>query len=138
MIYCIYRDNLHQKIIFFIEQIFKDGKLSHFIDGRGSSGNWLSYVNCARHAREQNVVVVQKDNVVFYDAARDIAVGTELLVWYDEAYIQFMGIPVTLPATIDNQEGESEEPSKLVQKMIIINELQPSYSAGTEGAQGNS
>ena len=40
-------------------QIFKEGKLSHFVDGRGNAGNWMAYVNCARYAAEQNLVAIQ-------------------------------------------------------------------------------
>lgn len=73
----------------------------------------MSYVNCARHVREQNLMIIQKDSEIFYDVARDIAVGSELLVWYGEAYIQFMGIPITLPTSIENTtEAECEKPSE--------------------------
>ena len=42
-----------------VRQVFHNGKLSHFIDGRGNSGNWMAYVNCARYAQEQNLIAVQ-------------------------------------------------------------------------------
>ncbi|KAK3587274.1 hypothetical protein CHS0354_034419 [Potamilus streckersoni] len=77
-------------------QIFKDGKLSHFVDGRGTTGNWMSYINNARHIAEQNLTVIQEDNQIFYEVCRDIQCGTELLVWYGDMYLQFMGIPITL------------------------------------------
>ena len=48
-------------------QIFKEGKLSHFIDGRGATGNWMSYVNCARHGSEQNLTVVQDGTQIYYE-----------------------------------------------------------------------
>ncbi|KAJ8312662.1 hypothetical protein KUTeg_010035, partial [Tegillarca granosa] len=76
-------------------EIFKNGKLSHFIDGREATGNWMSYVNCARHLAEQNVIVIQDEENIYYEVCRDIPLGVELLVWYGEAYLQFMGIPVT-------------------------------------------
>ncbi|XP_074640245.1 PR domain zinc finger protein 14-like [Tubulanus polymorphus] len=80
----------------FMWEIFKDGRLSHFIDGRGSSGNWLAYVNCARYAQEQNLIAVQCDGEIYYEACKDIPRGAELLVWYGDGYLQFMGIPVAL------------------------------------------
>ena len=43
----------------FFRKVFHNGKLSHFIDGRGNSGNWMAYVNCARYAQEQNLIAVQ-------------------------------------------------------------------------------
>ncbi|XP_076106963.1 PR domain zinc finger protein 14-like isoform X1 [Mytilus galloprovincialis] len=77
-------------------EIFQNGQLSHFVDGRGSTGSWMSYVNCARHVAEQNIVVIQEGDSIFYETSRDIPVGTELLVWYGDSYSQFMGIPLTL------------------------------------------
>jgi hypothetical protein len=40
-------------------QIFQEGKLSHFVDGRGTSSNWMAFVNCARYAQEQNLLAIQ-------------------------------------------------------------------------------
>ena len=54
-------------ILNFESQVFKDGRLSHFVDGRGSAGNWMSYVNCARSAAEQNLVAIQDGDAIFYE-----------------------------------------------------------------------
>ena len=43
-------------LLFFL-QIFQDGKLSHFIDGRGTAGNWMAYVNCARYAQVSRTIL---------------------------------------------------------------------------------
>ena len=40
--------------------------------------------------------VVQIDGHIYYETCKDIAQGTELLVWYGDGYLQFMGIPVAL------------------------------------------
>ena len=45
-------------------QIFVCGKLSHFIDGRGAAGNWMAYVNSARHEKEQNLTAIQVRNYI--------------------------------------------------------------------------
>ncbi|XP_070533246.1 PR domain zinc finger protein 14-like isoform X2 [Ptychodera flava] len=95
-------------------EIFQDGKLSHFIDGRGSAGNWMSYVNCARYAQEQNLIAVQIDKEIFYEACKDIPRSQELLVWYGDCYLQFMGIPVALKemadgTNIDDNTAENKE-----------------------------
>ncbi|KAK6299491.1 hypothetical protein J4Q44_G00295240 [Coregonus suidteri] len=37
-------------------EVFENGRLSHFVDGRGSSGNWMSLVKCARFPEEQNLI----------------------------------------------------------------------------------
>ena len=33
---------------------------------------------------------------IYYEACRDITEGSELLVWYGDTYVQFMGIPVSM------------------------------------------
>ncbi|XP_070206137.1 PR domain zinc finger protein 14-like [Littorina saxatilis] len=87
-------------------EIFVDGRLSHFIDGRGAAGNWMSYVNCARNQAEQNLVVAQEGEELFYEVSRDVPPGEELLVWYSEEYLQFMGIPVSLKSTVLDSGAE--------------------------------
>lgn len=81
-------------------EIFRDGVLHHFIDGRG---NWMAYVNCARSAMEQNLVAVQEGGEIWYKVCKEINSGSELLVWYGDSYLQFMGIPIALK---DQEEGD--------------------------------
>lgn len=76
--------------------MFENGKLSHFVDGRAGSGNWMSLVKCARFPDEQNLIAVQVEGQIFYEACKDIQQGQELLVWYGDCYMQFLGIPLTL------------------------------------------
>lgn len=98
-------------------QIFQDGKLSHFVDGRGHTGSWMSFVNCARYAQEQNLVAIQVEGDIYYEACKDITHGTELLVWYGDCYLQFMGVPVSLKEMADG--GSTEEASGRF-KVIVI------------------
>ncbi|XP_041349213.1 PR domain zinc finger protein 14-like [Gigantopelta aegis] len=93
----------------FMWEIFKDGRLSHFVDGRGASGDWMSYVNCARHLGEQNLMVMQQADDIFYELSRDVYAGTELLVWYGDDYIQVMGIPVTLKGLAGDEEDQRQK-----------------------------
>ena len=60
----------------------------------GVSSNWMKYINSARFAQEQNLVVLQRQNGIYYECCNDIPIGTELLVWYGDSYMQFMGIPI--------------------------------------------
>lgn len=76
--------------------MFENGRLSHFVDGRGGSGNWMSLVKCARFPDEQNLIAVQVQGQIFYEACKEIGPGQELLVWYGDCYMQFLGIPLTL------------------------------------------
>ncbi|GFR66142.1 PR domain zinc finger protein 14-like [Elysia marginata] len=93
-------------------EVFQDGKLSHFIDGRGSAGNWMSYINCARYAQEQNLIAIQVEGEIWYEACKDIPQGTELLVWYGDCYLQFMGVPVALKEMADGGAREEADTSE--------------------------
>ncbi|XP_075070526.1 PR domain zinc finger protein 14 [Mixophyes fleayi] len=77
-------------------EIFEDGRLSHFIDGKGPSGNWMALVNCARFPEEQNLIAVQCEGEIYYETCKEILPRQELLVWYGDCYLQFLGIPVSL------------------------------------------
>lgn len=91
-----------------------------------SSGNsglnqWMLYVNCARFAQEQNLIAVQSDGEIYYEVCKDIAQGQELLVWYGDSYLQFMGIPVSLKEMSDEINEETTE-SKFLIILIWIND----------------
>lgn len=91
------RDAPWQLIRFFSAlQIFEYGQLSHFIDGKGASGNWMSLVNCARFPEEQNLTAIQCQGQIFYESCKEISPKEELLVWYGDCYVQFLGIPISL------------------------------------------
>nr|XP_008106773.1 PREDICTED: PR domain zinc finger protein 14 [Anolis carolinensis] len=87
-------------------EIFEDGRLSHFIDGKGASGNWMALVNCARFPEEQNLVAVQCQSKIYYESCKTIPPGQELLVWYGDGYLQFLGIPLSLKGTLDAQRSQ--------------------------------
>ncbi|KAA0704817.1 Zinc finger protein 14 [Triplophysa tibetana] len=92
-------------------EIFENGRLSHFVDGRGATGNWMSSVKCARFPEEQNLIAVQCEGQIYYEACKEIQPGQELLVWYGDCYVQFLGIPLTLKVFIDDNEQFSTEDS---------------------------
>ncbi|NXS13950.1 PRD14 protein, partial [Neodrepanis coruscans] len=77
-------------------EIFEYGRLSHFIDGKGAAGNWMSLVNCARFPDEQNLTAIQCQGEIFYETCKEIFPKQELLVWYGDCYVQFLGIPISL------------------------------------------
>uniref|UniRef100_A0A8C4ZP77 PR domain containing 14 n=1 Tax=Gadus morhua TaxID=8049 RepID=A0A8C4ZP77_GADMO len=83
-------------------EVFENGRLSHFVDGRGGAGNWMSLVKCARFPEEQNLIAVQVQGQIFYEACREVPPGEELLVWYGDCYVQFLGIPLTLRGSAEN------------------------------------
>ena len=66
----------------------------------------MKYVNCARHDGEQNLVLVQEDGEVFYEVCKEIAEGCELLVWYGDTYLKYMGIPITMKTKLTKIEND--------------------------------
>uniref|UniRef100_A0A8C1Q2I0 PR/SET domain 6 n=1 Tax=Cyprinus carpio TaxID=7962 RepID=A0A8C1Q2I0_CYPCA len=81
----------------------QEGTLQHFIDGNEpSKSSWMRYIRCARHCGEQNMMVVQYRSCIFYRACADIPRGTELLVWYNDSYTSFFGIPLQCVAQDEN------------------------------------
>lgn len=96
---------LFRFLFFFCFQVFENGKLSHFVDGRGGLGNWMSLVKCARFPDEQNLIAVQVEGQIFYEACKDIQPGQELLVWYGDCYMQFLGIPLTLKEAKEDNDA---------------------------------
>lgn len=87
------------------------------MDGRAGSGNWMSLVKCARFPDEQNLIAVQAQGQIFYEACKEIRPGQELLVWYGDCYMQFLGIPLTLK---DPREDSSTVPPAEGQNLTLI------------------
>eukprot|EP00079_Xenopus_tropicalis_P008565 XP_002931772.4 PREDICTED: LOW QUALITY PROTEIN: putative histone-lysine N-methyltransferase PRDM6 [Xenopus tropicalis] len=99
----------------------QDGTLQHFIDGgEPSKSSWMRYVRCARHCGEQNLTVVQYRSNIFYRACIDIPRGTELLVWYNDSYTSFFGIPLQCIA----QDENLNVPSPVIEAMSRQDTLQ--------------
>ncbi|KAM9822288.1 putative histone-lysine N-methyltransferase PRDM6 isoform 1-T4 [Syngnathus typhle] len=80
-----------------------EGTLCHFLDGNDpTKSSWMRYIRCARHCGEQNMMVVQYRSSIFYRACLDIPRGSELLVWYNDSYTSFFGIPLQCVAQDEN------------------------------------
>ena len=101
--------------IFAFLQVYRDGVLSHYIDGSYDPENWMKFVNCARHKDEQTLVVVQDGERIYYEACRDVYEGEELLVWYGDMYEMFLGIPVGIRTrTMKDQPKLQPEGNNLI------------------------
>ena len=75
-------------------QIFKDGKLAGFVDGSDEKvSSWMRFIRCARHKKEQNLFAFQFLGKIYYRSFKAVLPGEEMLVWYDEKYPQYLGIP---------------------------------------------
>lgn len=78
-------------------QIFQNGELTGYIDGSDVKlTSWMRFIRSARHKKEQNLFAFQYLGRIFYRAFKDILPGEEMLVWYDEKYPQYLGIPWTI------------------------------------------
>lgn len=66
----------------------------------------MKYVNCARHDGEQNLVLVQEDGKVYYEVCKEVTEGCELLVWYGDTYLKYMGIPITMKTKLTKIEND--------------------------------
>ncbi|XP_047678833.1 putative histone-lysine N-methyltransferase PRDM6 isoform X1 [Tachysurus fulvidraco] len=99
-----------------------EGTLQHFIDGNDpNKSSWMRYIRCARHCGEQNMTVVQYRSCIFYRTCMDIPRGTELLVWYNDSYTSFFGIPLQCIA----QDENLNVPSTVIEAMSRQESLQP-------------
>ena len=49
------------------------------------------------------MIVVQDAEQVFFEVVCDIFEGSELLVWYGDSYLKYMGIPITMKEKISPQ-----------------------------------
>ncbi|XP_018333278.1 probable histone-lysine N-methyltransferase PRDM7 isoform X2 [Agrilus planipennis] len=70
--------------------MLKDGKTVDAKDPNKS--NWMRYVNCARHVKEQNVVAFQYKGQMYYRTVKIIKAGEEMLVYYGEEFANNLGI----------------------------------------------
>lgn len=67
----------------------------------------MKFVNCATNSEEQNLVLVQEGQQLFYQSCREILQGEELLVWYGNSYNMFMGIPTGIK-TLSRKEKNNQ------------------------------
>jgi hypothetical protein len=78
-------------------QVYESSSLAYFVDASDpklSNHNWMNFIQCARNSNEQNLKLTQIDDNLYFVATRDISIGEELLVWYDEVqYGVYMGLP---------------------------------------------
>lgn len=69
--------------------VFKDGKLSHVVDGTNERfSNWMRFVNSARDNEERNLIVMQFRGEIYFRTCVPVQAGSELLVWYSDSYTQ--------------------------------------------------
>ncbi|XP_076359925.1 PR domain zinc finger protein 12-like isoform X2 [Tachypleus tridentatus] len=86
------------------------GEVEEYVDSRTHvMCSWMTHVKCARNEQEQNLETFQIETSIYYRAMKDIAPEEELLVWYNSAIPQYMGVPVKLFSDYDGGKNEHSE-----------------------------
>jgi len=104
----------------FMWEIYENGRLCSFLDASDENGSsWMRFIQCARHKGEQNLYVFQYYRSIYYRAFKDIPVGSELMVWYDEKYPHFFGLPMEIrdmsSCSVESIQAPVEVASKLAE-----------------------
>ncbi|KAJ8706469.1 hypothetical protein PYW07_012547 [Mythimna separata] len=75
-------------------QIFgANSKRLHVVDAADEGrSNWMRYVNCARHSKEQNLLAFQYKGQLYYRTIKIIPRYTELLVFYGSEFANALHI----------------------------------------------
>lgn len=117
---------MYDHIFALLLQIYENDKLLHYIDGSDeNNSSWMRFICCARHRGEQNLYAFQYNKEIYYRAFATIPAGEELLVWYEDTYPQYMGIPLNI-TDIGRQLDHSA--SKGSSKCTKHSSLQPVFS----------
>lgn len=65
------------------------------IDGADDrNSNWMRYINCANHTKEQNLIAFQYLGNIYYRTSEEINIGDELLVYYGNSFAKELGLDV--------------------------------------------
>jgi hypothetical protein len=81
---------------------------------------WLRNVRVADDIPGANVLLDMMDDKIELKAIKSISAGDELLLWFSEEILSFMGIPFLTPSNI---QGEHLKAAKEVKLEIGINGL---------------
>jgi hypothetical protein len=117
-----------------------------YIDGNDDAeANWLKYVNCSRTAKEQNMYAFDFKGAIYYLTIRQVLPGTELLVYYGDAYANTLNIDVKPnPDKYDQQHcdicdsffADEESLSRHIQSEHDGREVWPCDKCKFEGKSG--
>ena len=51
-------------------------------------------------------MLIQEDGELFYETSVDVPEESELLVWYGDTYLKYMGIPITMKTKLTKIESD--------------------------------
>ncbi|XP_054720024.1 PR domain zinc finger protein 10-like isoform X2 [Uloborus diversus] len=94
----------------FILLVEHDNAVALYLDTSDESmSNWMRFVRPADTHKEQNLVLVQQGQSLFFNTTRSINPKTELRVWYSPAYAQKWGLPVLEPNEEEKKALQEQE-----------------------------
>ena len=56
------------------------------------TSNWLRFINCCRHSREENVLAVDCAGRVYMMTKKHVHLGQELMYYYGDEYAEELGL----------------------------------------------
>ncbi|GLH00110.1 Uncharacterized protein GBIM_06569, partial [Gryllus bimaculatus] len=100
------QQELERNLIFLIET--ESGQVQTLQVSGDHTSNWMTYVRAASCFKEQNLILNQQGQSLFYTTTKVIHPKQELRVWYSLPYARKHGLPSLLPMKFDTQGcGES-------------------------------
>ncbi|XP_035227691.1 PR domain zinc finger protein 10-like isoform X4 [Stegodyphus dumicola] len=87
----------------------EDGVALYLDTSDESMSNWMRFVRPADTHKEQNLVLVQQGQSLFFNTTRSINPKTELRVWYSATYAEKWGLPVLEPNEEEKRALQEQE-----------------------------
>lgn len=100
-------DHSKDKFVLLTEQ--QDHTVAYLDTTDESLSNWMRFVRPADHYREQNLVLVQQGQSLYFNTTKAINPKTELRVWYSGTYAEKWGLRVLEPNDEERKALEEEE-----------------------------
>ncbi|XP_022830432.1 histone-lysine N-methyltransferase PRDM9-like [Spodoptera litura] len=107
-------------------KIYTDyNRRAHVIDAADSnSSNWMRYVNCARHWKEQNLLAYQYKGQLYYRTIKIIPRFTELMVFYGSEFANALHINLTKYNNTKYYGEVTRTPNPLRTKKTVVTKCQ--------------
>ena len=73
----------------------RDGEFLYYVDAYDeTTSNWVRWINCSRHSKEENVMYLACKSKAYYVTFKDLYPGQELLIYYGNTYAKNIDIDV--------------------------------------------
>ncbi|XP_073989584.1 uncharacterized protein isoform X2 [Rhodnius prolixus] len=92
--------------------------------------NWMRYVRPARNIEEQNLVLHQSDNHLYFSTIRQIKAKEELKVWYSASYARARNLTV-LPRNCQTDENSKQNKGDTPASLWCCSHCRTSFKSAT-------